>query len=249
MSIKIIVEGETPIAALADLAVAARYLAQSPEVTAAANNVMDVDKSDVKPIDQREKPPVTVDVGPRPTYMAPAPGNASAPGNVPAPGQNASSASVTPNAAFTPQSGPAVGGYPGNGSAQNSAQQGAYGYGGYPPANGAAQNPLPVGAPGVTQGNPTAGRTGQPTTMTQTSLFNGQPAANPGAGPIPVSAAPGFTVEQIGKAGADLVTANPAKRNELNALLQRYGVQSVSELGPEHLGTFAQALRGMGANI
>ena len=78
------------------------------------------------------------------------------------------------------------------------------------------------------------------------------PAGNvpgPGAGPLPVSRAPGFSAAQVSKAGADLVTAYPAKRAEVNALLQQYGVQTLNELRPEQLGPFAMPLRGLGANI
>ena len=109
-------------------------------------------------------------------------------------------------------------------------------FGAYVPANG-GQN-----------ANPTTPGTGSNATTTQTSLFNQPPATVPGAS-VPTSNAPGFTLHQVSKAGADLVTMNPAKQPELTALLQRYGVQTLMELKPEHLGTFAMELRGLGANI
>ena len=65
----------------------------------------------------------------------------------------------------------------------------------------------------------------------------------------PVAPAPTYTLQQIGAAGAALIQSNPAKRDELTALLQQYGVQSVAALKPEQLGAFATALRGLGANI
>lgn len=65
----------------------------------------------------------------------------------------------------------------------------------------------------------------------------------------PLAQAPTYTLEQVSKAGADLITAQPAKMPELMALLGQYGVQTVNALRPEHLGPFATALRGMGAKI
>ena len=146
--------------------------------------------------------------------------------------------------------------YPGNGNAQNPpTPNNGYGY----PVN--PQNQPPVGAQGGAQGNPTMGEIGaNPATTIPTSPSNPQQyipgmaptagnAPGPGAGQLPVSNAPGFTVAQVSKAGADLVTANPAKRAEVNALLRQYGVQTLNELKQNQLGPFAMALRGMGANI
>lgn len=65
----------------------------------------------------------------------------------------------------------------------------------------------------------------------------------------PVAQAPAFTLEQVSKAGADLITAQPAKMQDLMALLQQYGVQTIQALPADKLGTFATALRGMGAQI
>lgn len=65
----------------------------------------------------------------------------------------------------------------------------------------------------------------------------------------PVTQPAAFTYEQIGKAGADLVAANPQMMPTLMALLQRYGVQLVTDLKPEHLGPFAGELRALGAKI
>ena len=129
-----------------------------------------------------------------------------------------------------------------------------------------APAPASTGAPT----DPPMPGTGQNTmTTSQTSLFNQQPNAAPvsgyapaapqssgqypqsvaSMGTPPLSGAPGFTVPQISKAGADLVTSNPAKMAEVNALLQKYGVQSLQELKPNQLGAVALELRGLGANI
>lgn len=65
----------------------------------------------------------------------------------------------------------------------------------------------------------------------------------------PVAPAPAYTYEQVGKAGADLAAANPGIMPTLMALLQRYGVQQVTELKPDQLGPFATELRGLGAKL
>jgi len=61
--------------------------------------------------------------------------------------------------------------------------------------------------------------------------------------------APAYTAEQIGKAGADLVSQDAAKMPELLALLQKYGAQAITQLKPEQLGAFATELRRLGANL
>lgn len=65
----------------------------------------------------------------------------------------------------------------------------------------------------------------------------------------PTAPAPSLTLEQVGKAGADLVAGNPAKMTELLGLLGQFGVQAVTELKPEQVGPFATALRGLGGKI
>lgn len=71
----------------------------------------------------------------------------------------------------------------------------------------------------------------------------------PPAAVVPVSAAPAYTLEQLSKAGADLISSNAAKMPELLGLLQKYGVQAITQLKSEHLGAFATELREMGASI
>ena len=65
----------------------------------------------------------------------------------------------------------------------------------------------------------------------------------------PVAATPAITLEQVAKAGADLISASPAKMPELLALLKQFGVPAVNALKPEQTGAFATALRGLGAKI
>lgn len=71
----------------------------------------------------------------------------------------------------------------------------------------------------------------------------------PVAPAVPLASAPTFTIQQIAKAGADLFTARPELRPQVNTLLANYGIQSVTDLKPEHYGAFATALRGLGAAI
>lgn len=66
---------------------------------------------------------------------------------------------------------------------------------------------------------------------------------------VPLSQAPVYTLAQIAKAGADLISQNPGLLPRVNALLTQYGVQAVTDVKPEHYGAFATALRGMGAKI
>ena len=66
----------------------------------------------------------------------------------------------------------------------------------------------------------------------------------------PVAApAPAITKEQLGKAGADLISQNRAALPGLMALLQKYGVQSVQQLPDAQIGAFATEMRGLGARI
>lgn len=60
---------------------------------------------------------------------------------------------------------------------------------------------------------------------------------------------PTFTLAQVAKAGADLVSVHPEKMAELTAKLSAYGVQSVAQLSEAQLGAFATDLRAMGAAI
>lgn len=70
----------------------------------------------------------------------------------------------------------------------------------------------------------------------------------PPAPAVPTTPAPGYTLDQLSKAGAGL-TADPVKREQLIALLRQFGVQAITMLPPEQYGAFATALRGLGAAI
>lgn len=71
----------------------------------------------------------------------------------------------------------------------------------------------------------------------------------PAVAAVPVAAAPTITLEQVAKAGADLISVTPAKMPELLALLEQFGVPAVNALKPEQIGAFATALRRLGAII
>lgn len=75
------------------------------------------------------------------------------------------------------------------------------------------------------------------------------PSAPVGTAAVPLAPAPAISLEQVAKAGADLISGNPAKMQELVALLQRFGVPAVQALKPDQIGAFATELRGLGAQI
>lgn len=72
------------------------------------------------------------------------------------------------------------------------------------------------------------------------------PTAAAPASAVPVTA-PTYTLDQIAKAGANLVDAG--KMEQLLALLTKYGVQAVTQLTPDQYGAFATELRALGAQI
>lgn len=75
------------------------------------------------------------------------------------------------------------------------------------------------------------------------------PAPTQVAPAVPVTPAPAITLEQVSRAGADLIAANPACLQTLNRLLQKYGAISVTDLPADQIGAFATELRGLGAKI
>lgn len=71
-----------------------------------------------------------------------------------------------------------------------------------------------------------------------------QPVSN--TAPIP-TAAPQYTLEMISTAGSSLIDSG--KMQELVALLQEFGVNSLFELKPDVYGAVANRLRALGAQI
>ena len=74
------------------------------------------------------------------------------------------------------------------------------------------------------------------------------PAPAPVTG-VPVAAAPTYTLEQISRAGAELLGQHPELREALMGLLRDQGVEAVYQLDPAQYGAYATALRGLGAKI
>lgn len=96
----------------------------------------------------------------------------------------------------------------------------------------------------------------QPATTIQAATILGPvttppPVAAPTTGPIMAvpTSAPSYTLEQVSKAGADLIGQHPEKMAALMGLLQQFNVPAVQALKPDQLGAFATELRGLGANL
>lgn len=66
---------------------------------------------------------------------------------------------------------------------------------------------------------------------------------------VPVTPAPDYTLEQISRAGAELIGRDPSLRDTLMGLLRDQGVEAVTQLDPSQFGAYATALRGLGAKI
>lgn len=90
----------------------------------------------------------------------------------------------------------------------------------------------------------------QPQVMPQQPVAQPQPLVQPQ--PMmqpPVTGAPGYTAEQISRAGAELVQTDPTKMQALLAMLQQFGVATIQMLKPEQFGAFANGLRSLGARL
>ena len=108
----------------------------------------------------------------------------------------------------------------------------------------------PPTAPATVQTTPPAAPVAPPPAAPVAPANPNPPVSTvPPAPAAPMAPAPSFTLEQIGKAGADLLRDNPNKYPELMALLGQFGISVVDQLKPEQYGPFATALRGLGAKI
>ena len=108
----------------------------------------------------------------------------------------------------------------------------------------------PPTAPATVQTTPPAAPEAPPPAAPEAPANPNPPVSTvPPAPAAPMAPAPSFTLEQIGKAGADLLRDNPNKYPELMALLGQFGISVVDQLKPEQYGPFATALRGLGAKI
>ena len=84
----------------------------------------------------------------------------------------------------------------------------------------------------------------QPMMQPLQTMLTQQPVVQP-----PVTGAPSYTHDQIGRAGAELVQSDPTKMQALLGLLQQFGAAAIQNLKPEQLGAFASALRSLGARL
>lgn len=105
--------------------------------------------------------------------------------------------------------------------------------------------PAPV-IPYPTQAAVTPATVPQPAPVAMPAPAPVQPAA-PVQTPQPAPAAPAFTPEMIANAGANLLERGLMP--QLMGLLQKFGVQAVTQLRQDQYPTFAAELRALGANI
>ncbi len=108
-----------------------------------------------------------------------------------------------------------------------------------PATNPAPVTPIANSAPALNPVNPQVS-VAPPAPVTPTV-----PTATP-SNPVPVSA-PQYTLDMIANAGTSLIDAGKAE--EVLALLQKYGVDSLVHLDPKFYGAIALDLRGLGARI
>lgn len=92
----------------------------------------------------------------------------------------------------------------------------------------------------------------QPQPLVQSQPMMQPPQPVPTQQPVmqpPVTGAPGYTAEQISRAGAELVQTDPTKMQALLGMLQQFGVATIQMLKPEQFGAFANGLRSLGARL
>lgn len=110
-------------------------------------------------------------------------------------------------------------------------------------ANGFVAVPVPAPTVSPTATVPAPAATVPAQAATVTSETTAAPAQ---AATVP-TAAPQYTLEMLAKAGTALIDAG--KTAELQALLQKYGVEALTALDPAQYGAVATELRAMGATI
>lgn len=116
------------------------------------------------------------------------------------------------------------------------------------PAGNAPAAPVPVQTASVPTPAPVAAPAPAPAPVPTPAAppVTPMPTAAAPAPAVPVTA-PTYTLDQIAKAGANLVDAG--KMEQLLALLTKYSVQAVTQLTPDQYGAFATELRALGAQI
>lgn len=60
---------------------------------------------------------------------------------------------------------------------------------------------------------------------------------------------PNYTLDQLSKAAADLITSDAGKQTALLELLHKFGIESMPELKSEDYQAFAEGLRALGGNL
>lgn len=116
------------------------------------------------------------------------------------------------------------------------------------PAGNAPAAPVPVQTASVPTPAPVAAPAPAPAPAPTPAAppVTPMPTAAAPAPAVPVTA-PTYTLDQIAKAGANLVDAG--KMEQLLTLLTKYSVQAVTQLTPDQYGAFATELRALGAQI
>ena len=92
----------------------------------------------------------------------------------------------------------------------------------------------------------------QPQPPVQTQPMMQPPQPMPTQQPVmqpPVTGAPGYTLEQISRAGAEMLQYDTTKWDAVKGLLQQFGVTQIAMLKPEQFGAFANGLRSLGARL
>lgn len=92
----------------------------------------------------------------------------------------------------------------------------------------------------------TAAPAAPPAVPADTPVAATTPAAPPAAPAVPTTER-AYTLEELGRAGAELM--DKGKGAEAVALMGKFGVTSISDLKPDQYGAMATELRGLGAKI
>lgn len=87
----------------------------------------------------------------------------------------------------------------------------------------------------------------QPAAMEQTIKPEFRHVESPALSVAQEAEASAYTLEQLSRAGAALATSG--KMPELMALMQKHGVQALTQLKPDQYSAMADDLRSMGAQI
>ena len=76
-----------------------------------------------------------------------------------------------------------------------------------------------------------------------------QPPVPPAPIQAPVAPPPQYTMDQLQLAAGTLMDMGPQVMQQLQGLLQQYGITRVTDLRPEQMGAYAADLRRLGARI